>query len=153
MVECGINHRHLFTGLGARQSINALGQDLLCVINDLRQAMNRILDTLIGPQSPLLGATRAHITQQLTASNWHCKALAAFDDSCHQYLFITQQVCQRSRQTFYSIVLQERQHACAIVTFFELTHALEWLEQCPWRESTIKANPASPLNKLGAMAA
>ncbi len=101
--------------------------------------MNRILDTLIGPQSPLLGATRAHSAEQLTVSNWHCKARPAFANNDHHYLYIVEQVCQRSRQRFYSVALQHQRGICVLVTFFELTDALQWIEHCPW--VTITAKP------------
>jgi len=91
--------------------------------------MNRILDTIVGPQSPFLGVTKAHLTDQLTRSNWHCKALPVMDKVIHSYVFITQQECQRSRQAFYCIQLQHRGDTCAIATFFELNAALAWLEE------------------------
>ncbi|MGH1372216.1 MAG: hypothetical protein ACRBBW_09295 [Cellvibrionaceae bacterium] len=93
--------------------------------------MNRILDTLIGPQSPLLGATRAHLTEQLTPSNWHCKAVPVYDNDDFHYLYIIQQICQRSRQSFYSVAVQHKQHPCVVATFFKLSDALEWIEHWP----------------------
>lgn len=126
------------------------------MIDYLRSAMNRILDTLIGPQSPLLGATRAHITTQITSSNWHCKALAVSDGTGYHYLFINQQICQRSRQSFYRVALQHQRHTCAVATFFELTAALEWLDQCPLYgsvQSSHRQAVQSPQHPLGAMAA
>lgn len=118
--------------------------------------MNRILDTLVGPQSPLLGATRAHISAQITSSNWHCKALAVFDGRDYHYVFINKQVCQRSRQTFYRVALQYQKHTCAVATFFALTDALEWLDQCPLlgsAQSTNRQAEQPPKHPLGAMAA
>ena len=105
--------------------------------------MNRILEHLIAPQSPLLGITATHLTGQLTPDNWRSKALA----SAHYCHFIVELRCQRSCQRFFGVYQSAQtrdqsrlslvnnhpvdtlfNHQGIQAVFFELPDALSWLQ-------------------------
>ena len=105
--------------------------------------MNRILEHQIAANSPLLGITPDHLTQQLTENNWRSKAVQS-TDHCH---FIVPLVCQRSSQRFFGVYqsapVQDQtrlslvenhsvdtlfNHRGIQVVFFDLVDALNWLQ-------------------------